>query len=194
LDQIQTPWVLALDADYIIGDDFAEELKKIYSDGAENAWYVSFHYVAFGKRLSGTLYPPRALLFKPKACRYEQDGHTQLLHVRGASGTLQTRIDHDDRKPLSRWLDAQRKYAEMEADKLNREIEVSTMPDRVRKMIWPAAPATFLYTLFAKRLIFDGWPGVFYSLQRTYAELLLSLELLERKLTHRETNKNSHDR
>jgi hypothetical protein len=36
--------------------------------------------------------------------------------------------------------------------------------------------------LFWKRLIFDGWPGVYYSLQRTFAELLLSLEILDRRL------------
>jgi hypothetical protein len=36
--------------------------------------------------------------------------------------------------------------------------------------------------LLGKGLIFDGWPGWFYVFQRTYAELLLSLRLLEAKL------------
>ena len=62
------------------------------------------------------------------------------------------------------------------------------MPDRLRKWIWPAAPAAFFYTMFAKRLILDGWPGLFYVLQRTYAELLLSLEMLERRLSCRITD------
>jgi hypothetical protein len=39
--------------------------------------------------------------------------------------------------------------------------------------------------MFGKRLILDGWPGVFYSLQRTYAELLLSLKLLDARLRGR---------
>jgi hypothetical protein len=33
-----------------------------------------------------------------------------------------------------------------------------------------------------KGCLLDGWPGWFYALQRTYAELLLSLELLARRL------------
>jgi hypothetical protein len=52
-------------------------------------------------------------------------------------------------------------------------------------LIWPAAPAAFVSTLLAKGCLFDGWPGWFYALQRTYAELLLSLELLDRRLTEK---------
>jgi hypothetical protein len=36
----------------------------------------------------------------------------------------------------------------------------------------------FLYLLFARGLILDGWPGWFYVAQRTIAELLLSIRLL----------------
>ena len=55
--------------------------------------------------------------------------------------------------------------------------------DRVRRWIVPAPILIFLYTLFAKRLFLDGWPGFFYVLQRTLAEVLLSLRLIEAKLT-----------
>ncbi len=36
----------------------------------------------------------------------------------------------------------------------------------------------FLYLLFGRGLILDGWPGWFYVAQRTVAELLLSMRLL----------------
>ena len=36
----------------------------------------------------------------------------------------------------------------------------------------------FLYLLFVRGLILDGWPGWFYVAQRTIAEFLLSLRLL----------------
>ncbi len=36
----------------------------------------------------------------------------------------------------------------------------------------------FLYLLFARGLILDGWPGWFYVGQRTIAEVLLSIRLL----------------
>jgi hypothetical protein len=40
----------------------------------------------------------------------------------------------------------------------------------------------FIHTLFTKGLIFDGWPGWLYVIQRALAEFLLSLRLLEAKV------------
>jgi glycosyltransferase involved in cell wall biosynthesis len=183
LDQIETPRVLSLDADYILNEDFVAELKTLPEDAeAHQIWHAGFHFVIFGKRLRGTILPPRPVLFHPQASRYKQDGHTQALQIEYPSGMLQAKIDHDDRKSLTRWLESQKKYAMLEVEKLLACESPAGWPDRLRKMIWPAAPAAFLYTLLVKRIILDGWPGWFYVLQRTYAELLLSLLLLEKKL------------
>ena len=180
LSQVATRWVLALDADYILDTDFADELLSLEPED-KVAWFADFRYLVHGRALRGSLYPPRAVLFDRSACRYVADGHTQRLEFAGPSGRLAAKIDHDDRKPLGRWLDSQSKYARLEADKLATESGPGTLPDRLRRMVWPAAPAVFLFTLLAKRAILDGWPGWFYALQRTYAELLLSLILLERR-------------
>jgi len=182
LDAVKTPWVLSLDADYLINGAFVRELNDLPEAPAESAYYAGFRYLVHGRPLRGTLYPPRAVLFNREKCRYVADGHTQVLAVEGMCGRLATTIDHDDRKPLSRWLDSQIKYARLEAEKLEAETHPGGLPDRLRKMIWPAAPAAFLYTLFAKGVILDGWPGFYYVLQRTYAELVLSLVLLEKRV------------
>jgi glycosyltransferase involved in cell wall biosynthesis len=182
LDEVETPWVLSLDADYVISEDFVRELEALPDTPDEAAFYAPFRFLVHGRPLRGTLYPPRALLFNRRHCRYVADGHTQLLDIGGKSGHLTTRVDHDDRKPLSRWFDSQIKYARLEAEKLEAESHSAGLPDRLRKMIWPAAPAAFLYTAFAKGVILDGWPGWFYVLQRTYAELVLSLILLEQRI------------
>jgi hypothetical protein len=58
------------------------------------------------------------------------------------------------------------------------------LQDRIRQRIIFAPVLVFLYALFWKRLILDGWPGWYYVLQRTYAELLLSLLLLEKGLAN----------
>jgi len=182
LDAVKTAWVLSLDADYLVSEDFVRELAALATEPSEAAYYASFRYLVHGRPLRGTLYPARALLFSRDRCRYVADGHTQLLEIEGTSGHLTTRVAHDDRKPLSRWFDSQLKYARLEAEKLAAEPHPAGLPDRLRKMIWPAAPAAFLYTLFVKGVILDGWPGWFYVLQRTYAELVLSLILLEKRL------------
>lgn len=183
LDHVRTPWVLSLDADYLTPESLPNEVSALASDEKVVAYAVSFRYCVQGAPLRGTLYPPRIALFRKDKCRYIQDGHTQLLNIAGESGKLASVIDHDDRKPLSRWLDSQKKYAVLEAEKLLAEARPAGWPDRLRKKIWPAVPATLVYTLFVKGLILDGWPGLYYVFQRTYAELLLSLELLDKRLS-----------
>lgn len=188
IDEAKTAWVLALDADFLLPRDSLEQLALLSGDVDVDGYRSGFRYLVMGRQLRGTLYPPKTVLFRRECCRYVQDGHTQLLTGDERRGQLPFVIDHDDRKPLSRWLESQRKYAILEADKLLDGSAPEGLPDRLRRMIWPAVPACLLYTLFAKRVILDGWPGWYYAFQRTYAELLLSLELLDRKLRSKAGN------
>lgn len=181
LQQSKTPWVLTLDADYVCSSSLADELRSL--DPQFVAYKAGFAYCINGKPLRGTLYPQRTVLFRADQMHYREDGHTQLLDFAGPTGKLNSIILHDDRKPLSRWLASQSKYADLEVKKL-----LSASPgtlawkDRLRQKILWAPTLTFFYCLFYKRLILDGWRGIYYSLQRTYAELLLSLKLLDARL------------
>ena len=38
------------------------------------------------------------------------------------------------------------------------------------------------YTLFVKLCLLDGWPGWYYALQRVTAEILIALEIIDRRL------------
>jgi glycosyltransferase involved in cell wall biosynthesis len=182
LQQITSDWVLALDADYRCSPEFADELRHVSDDS--DAYLAKFAYRIAGRTLRGTLYPPRAVLFRPDRCRYVQDGHTQILaHDPQRTRTLATRIVHDDRKSLSRWLASQTKYVELEVDKLLKaERSQLKWHDRLRLRVLWAPFLTWIGCLFRKGLILDGWPGCYYSLQRTYVELLLALRLLEARL------------
>ncbi len=177
-----TEWVLALDADYVLSEELVAELGAFVPEPETDAYFCRFEYWIAGKPLRSSLYPPRAVLFRRSKCHYVQDGHTQLLQVRGRAGWLENVIFHDDRKPLDRWLLDQGRYAKLEAAKLlsvpGRSLR---WPDRWRKQILPAPVLVFLTTLFGKGLIFDGWRGWFYVSQRTIAELMLSLSLIELK-------------
>jgi hypothetical protein len=55
----------------------------------------------------------------------------------------------------------------------------------VRKLIVLAPPLVFLRCLFVGGGILDGWPGLFYALQRATAELILSVSLVERRVLRR---------
>jgi glycosyltransferase involved in cell wall biosynthesis len=182
--RVKTEWVLSLDADYVLTEELKKEISQLRPDAAIAAYFARFRYCIFGRSLRASLYPPRAILFRRQSCHYVQQGHTQVLAIDGRSSSLDGRILHDDRKPSARWLDSQRRYVELEACKLTAHPEECTsIADRLRRWIWPAAPAAFVYTLLVKRCLLDGWAGWYYVLQRTYYELILSLELLERRLS-----------
>ena len=110
-----------------------------------------------------------------------------MLQLSGQAGSLKHPILHDDRKPLDRWLWAQTRYAELEVGKLASKTKSDlSFNDEIRKRIVLAPFLVFIYCLVLKRGVFDGWRGWFYAFQRTYAELLLSLKLIERKFLEKD--------
>jgi hypothetical protein len=183
LSQVKTEWVLSIDADYVLTSALATEIQGLEPDDGIAGYRAAFQYCIHGRPLRSTLYPARAVLYRTKLAQYRNDGHGHKVEIAGKIEALQGKIQHDDRKPLSRWLASQTKYAAQEAQKLHGgSSREGGMADQLRRKIWPAVPAVFFYTYFVKRLFLDGWAGLHYTLQRTYAELLLSLELLELKL------------
>lgn len=187
LTQVSTPWVLSIDADYLLPPGFPAVVEQL--SGNADGYFAEFRYVIYGRALRSCLYPPRTVLYRTSKAKYCDVGHGHRVVVSGVVESCGVVVDHDDHKPLSRWLASQSKYALREADHLllANFSELSTA-DRIRTRIWPAVPAVLIYCLLWKRLILDGWPGIFYTLQRAYAELLLSLELLDRKLRGTESS------
>lgn len=191
IDQVSTSWVLSLDADYVISDELIDEMAQL-SDSGQSGFVASFRYCVAGRPLRGSLYPPRVILFRPDRARYVSDGHTQLLEIAGSVTPLRGIVFHDDRKPLDAWLRAQVRYSALERTKLESSPDESlAFVDRLRLRAWPAPLLTPFYCLFVKGLILDGRPGLFYTLQRTYAELLLALYLRDSRLS-RSLARNQH--
>jgi len=180
LEQVKNEWVLSLDADYVLTDKLITEIALLSEETVVDSYSVKFKYYVFGKPLHGTLLPPREVLFRREKAIYINDGHTQLLQVDGRSGMLQSYIHHDDRKPLSRWLWAQDRYMVIETKKiLETPINELSFGDRLRRQKIIAPFVIFFYCLIIKQGILDGWAGWYYALQRTLAEILLSIHLIE---------------
>jgi hypothetical protein len=99
--------------------------------------------------------------------------------VPGAVPLLHARIRHDDRKPLSRWLTNQERYARHEVAKLRAAGATLGLADRIRRWRWLAPPLVFAYTLFVRGAVFDGWRGWHYAYQRAVAEAVLAMRLIE---------------
>jgi glycosyltransferase involved in cell wall biosynthesis len=183
LEQVKTPWVLSLDADYELSDALVSELKTLEAEEKIGGFRASFVYRIYGRPLRGSLYPPRVILYRRSGAAYHNEGHGHRVSVNGFVQSLSGPIFHDDRKPLSRWLGSQQRYAREEAKHLLScsRSELSRI-DRLRLVAWIAPVGVALYTLFAKGCVFDGWPGWFYVLQRVLAETMLALEILDQRL------------
>ena len=89
-----TNWVLALDADYILSDNFKIEIEELENEHSFVAYGANFNYCIKGVPLRGTLYPSRYVLFNKNYCTYVQDGHTQLLEAKGETKMLNAFILH----------------------------------------------------------------------------------------------------
>lgn len=184
--QIETQWVLALDADYCLSAELINELSALPEHDSEASsteapagYETSFIYKIDGSALRGSLYPPVTTLFKRGLGHYEQDGHTQRLQVNGKVSRLSHCIYHDDRKSSQRWHQSQRKYAQQEAKKLgNKPFNKLSLNDKLRALY--LGPLLVIpYTLFIRGVILDGKAGLKYTWQRLLAEMYLVLALMK---------------
>lgn len=179
LTQITTEWVLSMDADYVLTPELIAEIGGLDPSTDVAGYSAEFRYCVFGRSLRSTIYPARTVLYRRQLAKYHDEGHGHRVTVDGRIEKLSGKIDHDDRKPFRRWIRSQEIYAKVEAQHLrSTPFWQLNVQDRLRRCIFFAAPAMFLYLLLARGLILDGWAGWFYVSQRTLAELLLSIQLL----------------
>jgi len=175
---IPTPWVLALDADYVVTKDLVAELETLQPNGDIAGYRAKFIYCINGKKLRSGIYPPVTVLYRLEAARYVQDGHTQRVEIDGGIEDLHAPLLHDDRKSFKRWFKSQSKYTELEAQKLLASDSASLgLPDRLRRWRIIVPPAMLVYCLIVRGGILDGWAGFYYAFQRAMAELMLSHRL-----------------
>ena len=183
LEHIATKWVLSLDADYVLSDRLIAEMRVLRPPDGVEGYEVGFVYVIFGRALRGTVYPSRTVLHRRSAEGYRVDGHGHRIALSGPVGKLENTIGHDDRKPLGRWFRSQIGYALAEAEHIStgNPSELSLV-DRLRAQIWLAPLLVLPYTLIVRGCILDGFAGLYYAFQRTLAELMLAIALLDRRL------------
>jgi glycosyltransferase involved in cell wall biosynthesis len=180
--EIATEWVLALDADYILTDAFMRELRALAPTDSERGFSCGFTYCIDGAPLRASLYPDVTVLYRRQHARYRQDGHAHRVVVDGDVVRMRSTIEHDDRKPLTRWLSSQTSYAAQEATKiLATPMRELSWADRVRLVPGLAPVAATLYAGVVRGCVLDGKPGLAYMGQRAIFESILMLELMQRR-------------
>ena len=184
--KLETDWALAMDADYLLSEAFLAELARLTPTPDISGYRVAFNYCIFGKRLSTTFYRPLIVLHRHRSTQYVQDGHCMRAQMPGVIRDVKNRIDHDDRKPLARWVVSQARYAEQEAELLlNKSGAELRAPDRLRRLLFVTPWLVPLYYFTVGRGFLDGRAGLYYALQRSVAEAVLTLKLIEIRLNRK---------
>jgi glycosyltransferase involved in cell wall biosynthesis len=178
--EIDTDWILRLDADYQVSDALVAEIQALDPSAPVSAYRISFDYAVFSHKLRSSLYPANTVLLRKGSFAVRDKGHTEAWDVHGRIATLGAVIIHDDWKPTDRWLIAQARYMRREMDYLLTEKGGLLHWLRLTPPLMPIA--AFIYCLLGRGLLLNGRAGIFYALQRMVAEAVLSLMLLEQKL------------
>ena len=188
LSLIDSKWVLSIDADYVLTDEFIEETKQNILRTDKVAYLTEFKFLVFGQALSKDNTTPRPVLFLKESGSYYNDGHAHRLAIKGETGKYKSVILHDDRKSLDIWFSNQAGYSIKETKKLmtspNEDLPLS---GKLRKNMVIAPFIVFFYSLFVQGLIFNGWKGWHYTLQRTMVEIMMALRLIEEKKLKKNT-------
>ncbi|PKV75535.1 glycosyltransferase family 2 protein [Pontibacter ramchanderi] len=123
-----TKWILFLDADEYLTEDFKNEVRKALRKDDKAGYWLNYTVYFLGKQLRGG-YPMRKLaLFRVGSGEYEQieeDKWSQLdmeVHehpvIRGEIGIIKSKIDHKDLRGISHYVLKHCEYAAWEAARL----------------------------------------------------------------------------
>lgn len=86
LDQIDSDWVLSLDADYGVPPELGRAMSGLLerADREGLAGYtLPFRYCIDGRPLRGSLLPPRTCLYRTRQGRYHDEGHGHRIRLDG---------------------------------------------------------------------------------------------------------------
>lgn len=188
-------WVLMLDADERVDEALAEEIRKITEpspqrSAVETTEGVVSRPVAYRMRRKdyfmgrwikhSTLYPSWFVrLLQWRKVHYPARAVHEYPEVDGPVEELKGHLLHEPfAKGLEHWWDRHRRYAELEAEEVVKELRsggldlaglVSSDPVRRRRSLkalshrLPARPALrLLYMTLLRGGLLDGWPGLKY--------------------------------
>lgn len=175
--EIDTEYILPLDADMRVRREFLDEVSQRFLPSACSAASVPFRYVVGGVTLPGSLYPAQIRLFRRDAISIHQEGHTQVFSTTEQNVYRFTQfLLHDDKKPLEHWLRSQLKYAELESTRVNALLQLS-LKDRLRRYgLMPLLAGVMAFLRSGG--VFAGKAALQYAQERMLYECIVGIALM----------------
>ena len=158
-----------IDADMEVSEDLLAEIKTLLPRYNLIPCPIEMYWE--GMRLPlGSLYPPKAIVFRGGTTYFEPVGHGERLIGKNQSALTKNTLRHNDLNPYSTYLETQRRYA----DKLAHFSEkgMVTWRDRLRYQTPLMIFISPFYSLFIKGGVFFKLVWI-YALDRIIAESIM---------------------
>ena len=130
----KTEWVLFIDADEYLTEEFKQELEqKLNCNNNFVGYWLNYSIYFLGKKLKGGYPLTKLALFKVGSGEYERideerwSNHDMEIHehpiLTGEVGTIKSKIDHQDFRGISHYINKHNEYASWEASRYLMDIE-----------------------------------------------------------------------
>jgi glycosyltransferase involved in cell wall biosynthesis len=187
--ELETDWVLFLDADELANDAFCDEVARAIESESHVGYWLTYQNWFLGRYLKHGDPFSKLALFRPDAGRYEQvaDERWTTMDVEvhehpvldGTLGRIKAPLAHDERRGLDSYIGKHNLYSTWEACRfLALETEDAKSWDALTKRQqfkyrhvdkWWFCWSYFFLTFLVKRGFMDGRAGfVFAALKRQY--------------------------
>lgn len=202
---IDTQWILRLDADERLTSKSANEIETICNENQNtevNGIIVRFSVTFMGKSLKhGGIYPFRKLLIYKNGKGYIEDRNMDehITLIEGKSVELKNDSLHQDFKDLSAWIDKHNKYSSREMKDYFESVNKPASEIRLNKRakikrfikfkvyyklpLGTRAHLYYIYRYYFKLGFLDGKEGkIFAFLQAYWYRFLVDAKIYEKNL------------
>jgi len=189
LNHLADGWVLFLDADERVDDQFCDEVAKAIASSTHDGYWLNYTTYFLGRRLRYGVPQRKLALFKAGCGLYEDVGEEDWssldveVHehpvLRGSTGEIAAPIAHEDHRGLEAFLERHRDYARWEARRflrLQRHGGVHRSPHLTHRQrikyrymaSWWYPWAYFAYAYIGRLGCRDGGAGFHYAFYKAW--------------------------
>lgn len=195
---IKSDWVLFLDADEYVTDEFKKELSAVLPETEHNGFWLTFQNHFLGKPMRHGI-PFRKLFLVRTGFgqfqRVEDEGWTSLdmevheqIEVEGTVGTIKAPIIHQNYKGFEHFLAKHNEYSTWEAKRFLAGAETfrPSLRQKVKRAFidsYMLSPIYFITNYFLRLGFLDGKAGLLYSVFKAFyfLEVKVKIDELRRK-------------
>lgn len=199
---IDTQWIMRLDADEVISDKASQEIEEICLSNKDtdiNGIVVRFEVNFLDKKLRhGGIYPFRKMIIYKKDKGYMEDRamDEHIVLKEGKSIELKHDSYHRDYKDLNAWIDKHNKYSSREVEDYflnnNQESKQLNKSAKIKRFVkfkiyyklplGTRAHLYYLYRYYFKLGFLDGKEGkIFAFMQAYWYRFLVDAKIYEQK-------------